>query len=60
MKTTQTEKFDNQQSGRVCSAENRDCGYSNRMCPGVILGGVMLAGWGLYALGAWVWRLITG
>jgi len=60
MKTIQTEKFDDQESGRVCSAENKDCGCSSRMCPGMILGGVILAGWGLYALGDWVWRLITG
>ncbi len=48
---------DNQQS---CKTENKDCSCSNGMCPGTILGGVLLFGWGLYTLGTWVWGVFGG
>lgn len=44
----------------TCSTEGKDCGCSNGLCPGTILSVVILVGWGLYALGTWVWGLIAG
>jgi len=60
MKHIQTNKPGEKTTGSSCSVEGKDCGCSNGMCPGMILGGIMLAGWGLYAVGAWVWGMIAG
>jgi len=59
MKPTAT---DNQKDNTeaTCRADGKDCGCSNGLCPGVILGIVVLVGWGLYAAATWVWTLIVG
>jgi hypothetical protein len=48
-----------EENAPACSAESQDCGCSHGMCPGTILGGIILAGWGLYAVGAWVWSMLA-
>jgi len=59
MKPTVTDNLKSD-TAAVCSADGKDCGCSNGMCPGMILGGIVLAGWGLYAIGTWAWGMIVG
>lgn len=60
MKPIQADNLNEETKAASCSTEGKDCGCSKGMCPGTILGGLMLAGWGLYALGTWVWGMIAG
>ncbi len=60
METIPNNDPEDQAARTACSAEKGNCGCSNGLCPGTILGGIVLAGWGLYAVGTWVWGLIAG
>jgi len=62
MKPIHAEDLNENEKARTsaCSTEGKDCGCTNGMCPGTILAGLFLVGWGLYALGSWVWGLIAG
>jgi hypothetical protein len=60
MKPMHAEELLDRETAKSCAADGKDCGCSNGMCPGMILGGVVLAGWGIYALGTWIWGMIAG
>ena len=60
MKPIQSENLKINSESTTCSTEGKDCGCSNGMCPGLIAAGIMVGGWGLWALGTWVWGLIGG
>jgi hypothetical protein len=44
----------------ACDLKKGDCSCSQGLCPGMVLGGVLLAGWAIYALGTWIWGMIAG
>ncbi|GAB4176043.1 MAG: hypothetical protein Fur0032_15910 [Terrimicrobiaceae bacterium] len=60
MNPIRSEDMHEETKAETCSTEGKDCGCSNGLCPGMILGGVILAAWGIYALGSWIWSVITG
>lgn len=65
MKPIHAEDLNEANKPSACSTEGRDGGCSTSLCskglcPGTIMGGIFLLGWGLYALGSWVWGLIAG
>ena len=43
-----------------CETGKGSCGCGQGVCPGMILGGVLLAGFGLYELVSWMWGLMAG
>ncbi len=59
MKPLHTEDINLENETDTSSSENKDCGCSTGICPGTILAGLMLGGWGLWTLGTWIWNLIA-